>query len=105
MNDKRKLSPDVVTRYFVFIADLEIRVAALEDIVLEQSTSIQSLQETDVELEQRVEDLEDYIIGESLQSGTEVGKVIFSGLSICYHVTITHDALSLTVQGHPPTLF
>ena len=66
LNDKWKLSPDVVFRYFVFIADLEIRVAALEDIVSDESTSIQSLQETDVELEQRVEELEDYIIGELL---------------------------------------
>ena len=48
---------------FVFIADLEIRVTALEETVLGQSSSIQSLQDTDVELEQRVEDLEVYIIG------------------------------------------
>ena len=66
LNDKWKLSPDVVCRYIAFTADLEIRVAALEDIVSDLSTSIQSLQETDVELEQRVEELEDYIIGELL---------------------------------------
>ena len=38
----------------------------LEDIVSNQSASIESLQETDVELEQRVEELKDYIIGELL---------------------------------------
>ena len=66
LKDKWKLSPDVVCRYIALTADLEIRVAALEDIVSDQSTSIQSLQETDVEFEQRVEDLEDYIISELL---------------------------------------
>ena len=62
---KNRNLPDAVCKYFLFTADLEIRVSALEEIVLDQSASIQSLQENDVEIEQRVEDLEVFIIGES----------------------------------------
>ena len=67
---------------FLFTTDLEIRVAALEETVSDQSTSIQSLQETDVELEQRVEDLEDYIIGKLQANKSLPSKVMFSQVSV-----------------------
>ena len=41
------------------------------------SASIESLQETDVELEQRVEELEDYIIGELLSCDIVMNIYVF----------------------------
>ena len=44
-------------------SDLEMRVTALEESVSDQDTAIANLQETDVGFEQRIEELEDYVIG------------------------------------------
>ena len=52
--------------YNLLCSDLELRVTALEDIVLGQAVDIANLQETDIGLEQRIEALEDYIVGNYL---------------------------------------
>ena len=58
--------------YITFtFSDLEIRVTALEKSVLAQATDIANLQETDIGYEQRIEALEDNIVGNYFILDTE----------------------------------
>ena len=49
--------------YVAICLDLEIRITVLEESVSDQSVAIANLQEADIGLEQRIEDLEESITG------------------------------------------